>query len=901
MNGPSAAANSKDPRIESALREYLERVDRGETIDREEFISRHAEIATELRSFIAAEEHVRKLAEAESACDRADNPTQSFALHREETIAPQAGAKRSAENGLKQVFGRYRIVKLLGNGAMGTVYLAEDTQLHRQVALKTPQFNQAPTPQMLERFYREARAAATLRHPHICPVHDVGQIDGTHYISMAYIEGHPLLDFTRTGKPQPVRQALIVVRKLAQALQEAHDHGIVHRDLKPANIMIDKRNEPIIMDFGLARQSDQDEGSRLTQTGTLLGTPAYMSPEQVGAEPEKIGPSTDQYSLGVIFYELLTGQLPFRGSITAVIGQIVTKPVTPPSQLRPDLDPRIEAVCLKMMAKESGERYASISAVANDLATIVRTPDAKPKIAASGDSSGAAAQVNRSEDQPTESLEAATALFRSPADETLTGSGLTSLKMLQRFGGYRERGAARTVHECRPPSAGGWTRPGVMVLGLSVIGLLMVGLLVYFSQGSARIDVPNQAVDLAAKNREAGSGVDTQQRGASRAEKAGGTDESGFEKAKPAEKRAAPENDRQNTIGGATETPKASPESPPTIPGWGTVLDPDHDCRIKETNGLLTITIPGTFHDLYPLHPPLNAPRVLRPVEGDFSASVKVSGNFFPGQAPGWGLGGNSNDAAGLLVWKDADNFVRIERAERVTLQGEHLFFCPLLDQQLGGEFQSIGPVGSPTPQFDETGTYLRIDRKATVVTAFWSADGKNWNKLKDFTSFAGEKLLVGVIALSSSRQEFTASFQQFTVVPITDSGAASAAIKERKNGEVPSAAESTDQGPPTLVAPFDESAAKESQQAWSRWLKTPVEVTNSIKMVLRLIPPGQYEMGSNASNDPDFVRPAHRVWITRPFYIGTYEVTRGQFGKFVAAAHFKTKAERDKGWLSTR
>ncbi|HUE17866.1 MAG TPA: serine/threonine-protein kinase [Planctomycetaceae bacterium] len=246
MDNQSAPAEPTDARVQAALQEYLERVDRGEAFDRERFIAERAEIAPELRSFIDAEDQLRRLAAGDRADESRDDSTQSFAAHGQETIAPRAGAKRSAEgdtSGLKQEFGRYRIIKALGKGAMGMVYLAEDTQLQRQVALKTPHFEQEPTPELLERFYREARAAATLRHPNICPVYDVGQIEETHYISMAYIEGHPLTAFIRAPKPQPERQILIVVRKLAQALQEAHDHGIVHRDLKPANIMVDKRNE----------------------------------------------------------------------------------------------------------------------------------------------------------------------------------------------------------------------------------------------------------------------------------------------------------------------------------------------------------------------------------------------------------------------------------------------------------------------------------------------------------------------------------------------------------------------------------------------------------------------------------------------------------------------------------
>ncbi len=287
------------------------------------------------------------------------------------------GAGESGEGRLKEQFGRYRIVSVLGQGAMGTVYLAEDTQLKRQVALKTPHFEKELSGELLERLYREARAAATLRHPNICPVHDVGEIEGTHYISMAYIEGHPLSAFIRASKPQPERQILIVVRKLAQALQEAHDQKIVHRDLKPANIMVDKRGEPLIMDFGLARQARPDEEIRLTHSGTLVGTPAYMSPEQVDGDWAKIGPLTDEYSLGVILYELLTGQLPYRGSMMAVLGQIVTKDAVPPSQIRNGLDPRIEAACLKMMAKNPSDRFPSLSAVADELATILKNPNAR--------------------------------------------------------------------------------------------------------------------------------------------------------------------------------------------------------------------------------------------------------------------------------------------------------------------------------------------------------------------------------------------------------------------------------------------------------------------------------------------------------------------------------------------
>jgi formylglycine-generating enzyme required for sulfatase activity/serine/threonine protein kinase len=423
----SRPAESHDPRIDAALRDYLERVDSGETLDTASFVAKHAEIADELRSLIDAEIQLRRLASG-NAEGRPDTSTRSFALHGQETIAPQSRAP-GEESRLKEHFGRYRIVKVLGQGAMGTVYLAEDTQLKRQVALKTPHFEQDPTGELLERLYREARAAATLRHPNICPVHDVGEIEGTHYISMAYIEGHPLSAFIRANKPQPERQILIVVRKLALALQEAHDHKIVHRDLKPANIMVDKRGEPLIMDFGLARHSRPDEEVRLTHSGTLVGTPAYMAPEQVDADPEKIGPLTDEYSLGVILYELLTAQLPFRGSMMAVLGQIVTKDATPPSQLRPGLDPRIEAACLKMMAKNPADRFQSLSAVAEELATILKNPAARP---ASTSKSAAALTLPASGERPAASGAGTSQIVKSQKEKSLTGSDLVSLEELAR-------------------------------------------------------------------------------------------------------------------------------------------------------------------------------------------------------------------------------------------------------------------------------------------------------------------------------------------------------------------------------------------------------------------------------------------------------------------------------------
>jgi WD40 repeat protein/serine/threonine protein kinase/formylglycine-generating enzyme required for sulfatase activity len=267
-------------------------------------------------------------------------------------------------------FGRYRLMKLLGKGGMGSVFLAHDPQLDRSVALKVPQLSATNTASVLARFTTEARAAAALQHPNICPIHEVGEIDGIPYLTMAFVEGKALGEYAMLRPPLP-RQSAALVRKLALALDEAHRRGVVHRDLKPANVMIDRRGEPIIMDFGLARRARPGD-PRLTQEGACLGTPAYMPPEQVKGEIEALGPASDIYSLGVILYELLARRLPFTGDVMALLIRVVTEEPPPPSQFCPDLDPELEAICLKAMAKKVAERYSSMAVFAGALTDYLR-------------------------------------------------------------------------------------------------------------------------------------------------------------------------------------------------------------------------------------------------------------------------------------------------------------------------------------------------------------------------------------------------------------------------------------------------------------------------------------------------------------------------------------------------
>jgi len=301
-------------------------------------------------------------------------PSVSMARHTKGPASHETHPKPNHDfQNLPVEFGRYRVLEKLGAGAMGQVYLAHDTKLDRQVALKTPSFRDPNNEVLVARFDREARAAAKLQHRNICQVFDVGEINGRHFISMAFIEGHCLSDYISSTKSSTERSCAILVFRLAQALQEAHEQNVVHRDLKPGNIMVDQKREPIVMDFGLALQTDTT--SRMTHEGTLLGSPAYMSPEQIQGKHDQVGPATDIYSLGVIFYELLTGRLPFQGSSIAELAYKITSTDAPRlSAIRSDISPELEAIVDQMMAKDLSQRFGTMAEVAQALRGYLRSP-----------------------------------------------------------------------------------------------------------------------------------------------------------------------------------------------------------------------------------------------------------------------------------------------------------------------------------------------------------------------------------------------------------------------------------------------------------------------------------------------------------------------------------------------
>src|SRR5262245_12469447 len=223
--------------------------------------------------------------------------------------------------------GKFELIATVGSGAFGTVYKARDPGLDRVVAVKVPRGAALPGSADLDRFLREARSVAQLRHPAIVPVYEVGQTDGTPYLVSEFVEGVTLADLL-TARRLPPADAARLVADLADALQYAHERGVVHRDVKPSNVMLGPGDRPYLMDFGLAKRDAGD--ARVTTDGQVLGTPAYMSPEQARGEAARVDGRSDVYSLGVVMYELLTGEAPFRGNVRMLLHQVMHDEPRPP-------------------------------------------------------------------------------------------------------------------------------------------------------------------------------------------------------------------------------------------------------------------------------------------------------------------------------------------------------------------------------------------------------------------------------------------------------------------------------------------------------------------------------------------------------------------------------------------
>jgi WD40 repeat protein len=343
----------QDRRLDEVLAAYMEEVEAGLRPDRRAWVARYPELAAELALFFANLDHLGLLADPLRSEPRpAGLELIPF------PVASQEGARIG-------YFGDYELIGELGRGGMGVVYAARQVSLDRVLALKVLSANRPGSDADIQRFEREAMAAAGLDHPHIVPIYEVGEHEGRHYFGMKLVDGGSLAQHVGRLKDDP-KSAARLLAKIARALHYAHQRGVLHRDLKPANVLLDRQGAPFLADFGLARRVEGDAG--LTASGSVLGTPAYMAPEQAEGRREAVTTAVDVYGLGAILYELLCGRPPFQGeTVLEILSKVREEEPAAPARLNPKAPRDLVTIALKCLEKDARRRYPSALAVADDL------------------------------------------------------------------------------------------------------------------------------------------------------------------------------------------------------------------------------------------------------------------------------------------------------------------------------------------------------------------------------------------------------------------------------------------------------------------------------------------------------------------------------------------------------
>ncbi len=345
----TALSEEDEQRLANLLSELTDAICRGEVIDFDHVCRKHPDLADDLRRLWSA-----VLVTDTAGVINEELPNQS-----------DSGDNQWRRLKLPTAFGDYELLEEVGRGGMGVVFRARQISLDREVAVKMILRGRLASESDLQRFLAEAAATARLVHPGIVPVYEVGDIDGRPFFSMQFIEGETLADRTARG-PLPQREAARILARVARAVQFAHEQGFVHRDLKPSNILLSQDGQVLITDFGLAKERKADVN--LTRSGMLVGTPAYMSPEQAGGRRELLGPATDIYSLGAMLYFTLTGRPPFVAETPVeMVMLVIEQDPSPPRALRPSLDRDLEMIVIRCLQKPIDLRYASARDLADDL------------------------------------------------------------------------------------------------------------------------------------------------------------------------------------------------------------------------------------------------------------------------------------------------------------------------------------------------------------------------------------------------------------------------------------------------------------------------------------------------------------------------------------------------------
>jgi eukaryotic-like serine/threonine-protein kinase len=378
MNPAADDCLSRDRRLDEILGEYLVDLDAGRKPDRQALLERHPDLARELAAALDDMERFEGLIDTGPVGTPPGGRATVIACphcharidrNESEAACPGCGARFHLDRAPDapeptRKLGKFELTSVLGRGAFGTVYKARNTDTGQTTAVKVPRHGAMTTADEIDRFFREARFAIDLKHPNIVRLFDVGQADGLPFLVSEFVPGRTLAEQLRACRPEPDRAARIVLA-VAEALAHAHGKGVFHRDIKPSNILMRDDETPVLVDFGLARR----EGDELTLTlqGDILGAPAYMSPEQARGDSHRVDGRADIYSLGVVLYQLLTGQQPFTGNLRMVLNQIQNEEPRAPRRLNDRLPRDLETVCLKCLRKDPARRYQKAEELADDL------------------------------------------------------------------------------------------------------------------------------------------------------------------------------------------------------------------------------------------------------------------------------------------------------------------------------------------------------------------------------------------------------------------------------------------------------------------------------------------------------------------------------------------------------
>ncbi len=695
----------------------------------------------------------------------------------------------------------YRVLRLLGEGGMGMVFLADDSLLSRPVALKVIRPEIADTPGIAQRFMREARTTAAIKHDHIVTIYQVGQENGIPFLAMEYLKGMSLDEWLDRGHRPSVELVLRIGREIAAGLSAAHRHSLIHSDIKPANIWLEAPAGRVkILDFGMARSEREDV--EITGTRAVMGTPAYMAPEQARGEPA--GASSDLFSLGCVLYRLCARRLPFEGdSVIAVLTSIATETPPAPRDLNARIPDSLSVLIMRLLHKMPEARPVSADAVDNALRNIesellaerqkVESSAAVPLMDVVGAGSRFAGEVV-AETLPTQPAPRPRARLGAPgfaavmaalvvtalvgfilaptrnSEVAIVAAGSTSTPADEQ-GALSPATIPNTVAPRPAQSADGVDRLAAQAAGSHE----MVSASAQPAAGADRRAASVGRSATSVPNAPTGTG-------ASRSTTVTKPDPSPAPQVSQREDRLADNHAPSDRADNHAPSERKVRNGMPVLsiadrePGlerpaperqartaseedWEYPVDPDGDCNFEldRSEGKIRIIVPGKAHILSAEIGQINAPRILRGIRGDFDLGVLVDGTHHPGRRPTTTVY-SPYHGAGLVIWQDEEKYVRLEIATDLLYGRERPY--------VNFEYRKEGALAVSLGMNNGDGSnHLRLKRRGDEIFASFGPDGVRWHSFTPLTAKLNDRMKVGVTAINSSSKRMTAEFEEFVVL----------------------------------------------------------------------------------------------------------------------------------------